>query len=506
MNLRRILQLALTSFVGQGVAIITQLLIPPFFLRFYPSGIQVYGEWIALSASITYLGSLNYGVQTYASNQMTILYNRGEVEASKEVQASALRLLGLIFLTFCTVGLVVFAIPIAHWLRLHHVGAAAASITLYLLIVQMAVSMIFNLLTNSYMAVGQLHRGTYWAIGQRLFSVLAMAVAIWRQASFPTLATIQLVAYFIFFIFVLIDIRRGWPVLLPSLRYGSWKKTAEILKPSGHFGLISIAGFLTWQGPVLVIQRILGSTDVATFSLVRVVFQMSRQLLSVASGMVSQDITMLFGQRDWVKLRRLYDLSERVVLFLIPIVSIGSLLMCPFLFTVWLHKRTIYEPLLCTLMAITSAVLGIKEHKTIFQSSSNEHEQLSWFILAGYTAMLAVSIFTLRAFGLTGFMLTWITWEVIQTVFVIKLNARLFPPELSVTMHPLRRLAVFMTAAFAIAVFPAYRGMSWSLPVVVAVACLVTAAFGVAAYYAFGVGEVRGIIEARIRRRFAVTT
>ena len=49
MNLRRILQLALTSFVGQGISIITQLLIPPFFLRFYPSGIQVYGEWIALS-------------------------------------------------------------------------------------------------------------------------------------------------------------------------------------------------------------------------------------------------------------------------------------------------------------------------------------------------------------------------------------------------------------------------------------------------------------------------
>ena len=44
MNLRRILQLALTSFVGQGISIITQLLIPPFFLRFYPTGIEVYGE------------------------------------------------------------------------------------------------------------------------------------------------------------------------------------------------------------------------------------------------------------------------------------------------------------------------------------------------------------------------------------------------------------------------------------------------------------------------------
>ena len=505
MNLRRILQLALTSFLGQGISIITQLLIPPFFLRFYPSGIQVYGEWIALSASINYLGTLNYGIQTYANNQMTILYNRGEEEASKEVQASALRLLGVLILTFCIVGLVVFVIPVATWLRLRHVGALAASWTLYLLIIQMAVNMLFSLLTNSYMVVGQLHRGNYWASGQRLFSVLAMAFAIWRHASFPTLAAIQLGSFFIFFVFVLIDVRRKWPILLPSLRYGTWKQTAAILKPSGHFGLIAMAGFLTWQGPVIVIQRILGPTAVATFALVRVVFQMSRQLLSIASGMVSQDITMLFGQRNWVTLRRLYDLSERVVLFLIPVVSVGSLLMCPFFFTVWLHKRTLYEPLLCVLMAVASAVLGIKEHKTQFQSSSNEHEQLSLFILCGYTAMLTASVFALKAFGLPGFMVCWIVWEIIQTVFVLKLNVKLFPAEMHVSMDPLRRLAIFMTVAFALALFPAYRGIGWSLPVVVAVAVLVTALLGTAAYFVFGLGEIRELIEARIRRRFVTS-
>ncbi len=506
MNLRRILQLALTSFVGQGISIITQLLIPPFFLRFYPTGIEVYGEWITLSASINYLGTLNYGIQTYANNQMTILYNRGELEASKAVQASALRLLGLLILAFCVVGMVVFVVPVSSWLRLRHESSTAASWTLYLLIVQMAVNMLFSLLTNSYMVVGQLHRGNYWSSAQRLFSTLAMGVAIWQRASFPTLALVQLGSLSLFFLLVLVDVRRTAPILLPSLRYGTWRQTLAILKPSGHFGLIAMAGFLTWQGPVIVIQRILGPSAVGVFALVRVVFQMSRQILSVASNMVSQDITMLFGQRNWVTLRRLYDLSERVVLFLIPVVSVGSLLMCPFLFTVWLHKRNLYEPLLCVLMAMVSAVLGIKEHKTQFQSSSNEHEQLSFFILGGYTAMLIASVFALKACGLPGFMVCWITWEIIQTIFVVNLNARLFPPELKVSMHPLRRLAIFMILAFALALFPAYRGIGWSLPVVVAVALALTALLGAAAYFAFGMGEVREIVAGRFRRRSAVST
>jgi O-antigen/teichoic acid export membrane protein len=375
MNLKRILQLALTSFLGQGVSIITQLLVPPFFLRFYPSGIEVYGEWIALSASINYLGTLNYGIQTYANNQMTILYNGGDREGAKEIQASALRVLLLLIVAFVVLGFAVLFLPIADWLRLRHINSHQAGITLYLLIVQMAVAMIFSLLSNSYMVVGLLHRGNYWSDGQRLFTVLGMSFAIYRQASFPVLAAVQLGSLLFFGFLMLIDVRRTAPILLPSLRYGTWRQTRAILAPSGHFGLIAIGGFLTWQGPIILIQRLLGPGAVAVFSLVRVVFQMSRQILSVASGMISQDITMLFGKRDWPTLRRLYDLSERVVLFLIPIVSVGSLLMCPFLFTIWLHKRNLYEPTLCLLMAIVSGVLGIKEHKTQFQSSSNNHER-----------------------------------------------------------------------------------------------------------------------------------
>jgi O-antigen/teichoic acid export membrane protein len=506
MNLRRILQVALTAFLGQGISIITQLLVPPFFLRFYPHGLEVYGEWIALSASVNYLGTLNYGIQTYANNEMSILYNRGETNAAKSVQASALRFLLLLIGLFLLGGSSIFLIPISRLLKLTHVNSRDASFTLYLLIVQMAVVMLFSLLTNSYMVVGKLHRGNYWANGQRLCSVLCMSLAIPLKASFPALASIQLGSLLLFFFFVFVDIRRTAPILLPSLGYGSWKQVASILKPSGHFGLIAMAGFLTWQAPVIVIQRFLGPATVGMFALVRVVFQMSRQILSVASSMISQDITLLVGQRDWVTLRRLYDLSERVVLLLIPIVSIGSLLMCPFLFTVWLHKRNLYNPGLCILMAILSAVLGIKEHKTQFQSSSNQHEALSVFILCGYSCMLIASIPMMRAFGLVGFMLTWILWEVIQTAFVLRLNKSLFPMEFQISMNPVLRLVALMSVSFAIAVWPAYHETTWPLAIVVVTATGVSLLLGAAAYFIFGLGEIRRLLQARLANRLVANS
>ena len=503
MNLRRILQLLVTSILGQGVTIIMQLLIPPFFLRFYPSGIEVYGEWIALSASVNYLSTLNYGIQTYANNQMTILYNRGDVEGAKTIQASAFRLLLTFFTLFAAAGLVVFIIPVASLLRLRHETPAVASLTLYLLILQIAFNMMYSLLANSYMVVGKLHRGNYFQSAQRLFMILTMAVALFFRAPLTLLAGIQLGSLFLFFLIILFDLKRVAPVLIPSLRYGSWAQVRDILKPSGHFGLISIAGFLTWQMPVIVIQRVLGPSAVGVFSLVRVVFQMSRQILSIASGIIGQDITLLVGREDWKLLRRLYDLSERVVLFLIPIVSIGSLLLCPFLFTVWLHKRALYSPLLCLLMAIVSAVLGIKEHKTQFQSSSNRHEDLSVFILIGYTAMLLVSLFTMHWYGLTGFIVTWLVWEIIQTAFVLRLNDRMFPAEHRISAAPMIKLCVFMTIAFALSIWPVYQEAAWPLTWVVACAVAYTGVLGLIAYYVFDVDEIRSLLATRLRSRLA---
>ncbi len=501
MRLKRILQLLFTGFLGQGLTVLTQLLVPPFFLKFYGAGVEVYGEWIALSASVNYLGTLNYGVQTYANNQMTILFTRGEISGAKAIQASAFRLLLSFLALFAIGGLAVFVIPVASLLRLRHIGAFAAAVTLYLLILQIGINMFFSLLTNSYMAVGRLHRGNYIASAQRFLSIAAMAVAVAMRGSFPVLAGLQLASLVIFTGYALVDLRRTEPVLVPSLHEGSWAEVRRMAKPSAHFGLIAMAGFLTWQGPVIVIQRVLGSSMVTVFALVRVVFQMSRQVLSMASGVIGQDITLLVGKADWSELRRLYDLSERVVLFLIPVVSIGSLLLCPFLFQVWLHGRLPYQPVLCIEMAIVSAVLGLKEHKTQFQSSSNEHEKLSTRILIGYAVMLTASVPIMKTWGVAGFIVTWLAWEIIQTAYVVHLNRKLFPADHSIDNGLLRRFNLFIIVAFALAAFPAMWDAHWPLPLTVAVAAGCTAVLSAAAYGTFQMDELRVLLMSRVRRR-----
>jgi len=504
MSLKRILKLLLAFFTGQGVTVVTQLLVPPLFLHWYAHGVEAYGEWVTLSAAVAYLNTLNYGIQNYANNQITIHFNRGEVEEGRAVQASAFRLLLIAVAVPALTGAAVLLMPLAKWLGLRYVSSLGASVTVFLMILQLVTNWCFVLIAASYMAVGEAHRGTNWVSGQRLMAALAMAFFLWRRASFPVLALAQFGSMLLFTLLVLIDVRIRAPILLPAWRLGSWRRAMSMVKPTAWFVLLGMSGFLSWQGPVLLIQKFLGPASVAVFALTRMVFNMSRQILVVVTYSISQEITHLVGQRDWKQLRRLYELSEKVVLLLIPTVTIGTLLISPFLFTIWLHKRSVYVPAICLTMAAVSGVMGIKEHKYQFQWSSNEHTSLSKFTLAAYAVMLAVSAAVLKPLGIQGFLVVWALTEVAQVIYILRLNSRLFPAEVGISARPVMRLGGLLLASLALAVYPCQHDVSWSLPIVVAVATAMTLLLGVVSYFAFDLGEVLEALQSKLRGRVAV--
>jgi O-antigen/teichoic acid export membrane protein len=301
-----------------------------------------------------------------------------------------------------------------------------------------------------------------------------------------------------------VDMRISAPVLLPSLSYGNLKTMRAIIKPSAYFGLFSVSGFLLWQGPVLIIQLVLGPASVAVFSITRMIFNFSRQVLYVTTYAISQEITILVGNRNWAALYRLYDLSERAVLFLVTTISIGALLFCPFAFSLWLHKRSLYEPSLCLLMAMVSAVMGIKDHKIQFQWSSNQHQKLAVISLVAYLGMCGFSAITIRPFGIASLMVLWLAAEMIQAGWILRLNKVLFPPEIHVSTAPVMRAMAMLTVCFSLLVWPVYHSTQWSLPVTVAIAFCAVSVLSVFSYFAFGLKEVQSLIGSRLRRRLAV--
>jgi O-antigen/teichoic acid export membrane protein len=503
MSLKRILKLLAAFLTGQGVSIVIQLVVPPLFLHRYAHGMELYGEWIALTAAISYIGTLNYGIQNYANNQMAIHYNRGERQKAQTVQASALRLILIVVVALGLVAVASLFLPLAGWIGVRFVSSREASLTVFYILLQLISGFPFSLLTNSYMVIGQQHRGQNWQNAQRMVAAMGLSVCAWLRMPLSWLALTQAVSMLLFAALVIMELRMRAPFLLPSLRHGTWAEVRAQIKPSSYFMLLALSSFLVWQGPILVIQRVLGPAAVTIFALSRTIFSMSRQVLNVATQAIGQDISCTVGRRDWPGLKRLYDLSEKVILLITPVSTIGTLLACPLLFSLWLHQRSIYNPGICLLMAVVSAIIAIKEHKYQFQWSSNRHEELSKYYFVSNLAMLALSGLLMKSFGVGAFMVCWGLSELGVTLYIVHLNMRLFPPEIHVSARPIFHLFALLAVAFSAAWWPVYRSAQWGLGLIAAETLLAMLLLTAVGYYLFGLDEVYEVIKRRIKRKTA---
>ena len=499
MTIRRIVKLFAAQNANQIVVMLTQLLLPAAFIRSY--GTTNYGQWIALSAAVSYLGTFNYGLQTYTNMQMTIHYNRGEVQECREVQSAGLRILLSAFFGAAVLLMVIFLLPISGWLHLT-ISASAAHWTLYVLGMQVMASMLFGFFSGSYMVFGEAHRGAHFANANQLVSMLVMVALVSLREPFPAIAGGQLIVTLSAAFLLFLDLGRRAPDVKPTVRYWKEGSLSAILKPSAQYMLLASSNLIAYQVPVLLMQRFLGPGAVVVFSVTRTIYSMSRRILYLVTNSLSAEITLIYGKQDWPRLARLYELSERIILLLTPPITFGSMLATPLLLQIWLHKGQLFDPGVCITLGLTVSILSIKEHKYQFQFSSNKVSDISWLTLVTYTVMSIIAVPMMGRMGLQGFLLTWLVFEIAQLLYLLHLNDKLFRGHAKLNHKPVLQLFVVLAGSTAIFFWPVYHIASISYPLQAVAAIMTTAVIGALCYWLFEVDEVREMLWGKLAGHF----
>jgi hypothetical protein len=117
--------------------------------------------------------------------------------------------------------------------------------------------------------------------------------------------------------------------------------------------------------------------------------------------------------------------------------------------------------------------------------------------------MLAVSAILLKPLGIQALLITWMITEIILVIYILRLNIKLFPADMKISMQPVMHLGLVLAVAFGAAWWPVRASVHWGLARVVGTACIFTSILAVVCYFVFGLGEVRGVLESRLRRRMA---
>jgi O-antigen/teichoic acid export membrane protein len=237
---------------------------------------------------------------------------------------------------------------------------------------------------------------------------------------------LQLAVYVLGVALVLLHIRRVAPEIFPKISLWDRSAVRAILKPSSYFGLISMSTFLSYEVPVLILQRETGPFIVVVFTMMRTIFSMCRQILNAPTQAMGAEITRLFGRQEWPELTAVYTYSERMIFAAIPVVNLGVLVLSPVLLMIWLHRPNLFDLFAYVMMAAISMTLSAKEHKFQFQFSTNTHEQLARIMFFSYVALVIVTVPMVHWLGMLGFLYTWFAVEIFQVVRIIGLNKKLF--------------------------------------------------------------------------------
>jgi O-antigen/teichoic acid export membrane protein len=240
---------------------------------------------------------------------------------------------------------------------------------------------------------------------------------------------------------------------------------------------------------------VLGPVAVVTFSVTRTIYSMGRRVPSLVTNSIGPEVTITYGERNWQKLYKLYELSERVVLLLIPPISFGTMLFTPLLLTVWLRRGALYDPWVCLLFGITIAIQSVKEHKYQFQFSTNQVRELAYMTPIAYGAMLVLSVPAMLWLGLRGMLVTWAVAELAQLIYLLQLNRRLFGREAALSY---RLVGILVTGA-AVCIWPVFHIAAMSLLKQAVFAGTITLISLALSYWIFGVDEVRTLLWQRLR-------
>jgi len=308
--LKRIAKAFLAFSFGQVIGFASNILLVPLFLHVWSPA--KYGEWLTLYSAVAYLTTLDMGVQLYVINRLTQAYARGDLEDYRAVQHTAFAFYSALA---AIAGLAVTAVaafaPLRQWFSLTLTNQRVVVVVIALLAFQYLSQLPGSIVFSAYRTTGNLALSQWVANLKNAVTLGFTILALIFMPSFVAVASAQLAVYFFVLVFILWDVRRRYPQLMPSFSHARWDLLGGIVKPSMWFGGILFSTMLVLQGSNLLVAGALGAAAVAVFVTTRTLANSIRQIVNLFTNASWTDLTRLEAVDD----RRRLSMAFRLLVF-----------------------------------------------------------------------------------------------------------------------------------------------------------------------------------------------
>lgn len=277
---------------GSFLNMLGNLFLVPLFLGRW--GKTTYGEWMALSAVVAYLSTMDLGMNMAAVNEMTMAYAKRDLRQYRSVQSSATAFYTLVsFVVLTAAAVTCIFVPFPIWLGIRSIPAHIAAFVSWLLAARLMLQLLAIQIWGIYRSIGNLARFEW------IWNTVTLAgMAITVLVLFTGGDALELAAWGIMPVITVTAIIWGIlhysnPQLLPRPSQASLAAVRSLMKPSLSFGLIMLAIALAFHAPVLLVSASLGGAAVALLVSTRTLANVAGNFIGMLTGAVWPEVTRL---------------------------------------------------------------------------------------------------------------------------------------------------------------------------------------------------------------------
>lgn len=386
---------------GQLITVVIQLASVPLFLHFW--GLELYGEWLILSAIPAYLSLSDIGFSSVAANDMTMRVARGDQSGTLEVfQSIWVFICGVSLLVGLILGCLIIAFPINDLFSISHISVAQTKQVLLLLMLYVLVGLQGGVLSAGFRSVGRYAFGTVMNHHIRLVEWLFSIVALCLGGSVVDVALITLIVRLIGLVVLWVTYSTQIPWLSLGYHAATLRKIRELLKPALAFMSFPLGMAISLQGMVLVIGAISGSAAVVIFSAYRTLTRLLVQVITMLNQSVWPEISVAYGAGKIELVAKLHRQCSSIT-FWISLAAIAALgLFGDWFIGLWTRHSFEANHLLLFFLLVTTFLNVLWQASWVVLMATNKHQTISVLFIACAAGGLLLSALVIPLFGLKG--------------------------------------------------------------------------------------------------------
>lgn len=327
----------LANLFGIGVQLLYQIVLVPFYILYW--GNNLYSDWIVLSAITVIFGMSDIGINSVIQNRFSIKYAEGNLSECNTLLSFNFIIISIV--TVLSIGgatIYVATTDISRNLDLHLLSRGDASLIFILLLVNIFLNMYSGIpnaifrgkhLNSKAVLIDQFAKLLTVAI---TFTCLLMSISITTMCILLVAPPLMALAYKCYATQRLFK----W---VPSLRIRDWGLMRTIFVQAIGFLSFPVSNAIVLQGFTLVVNKFFGADIVVLYNTTRTMCNFIKTLLATVLNSAWPEFSIAYGERNTARMSSLYYKSIKVSVLGAIVISIGLLILGPWVYSVWTHGQ-----------------------------------------------------------------------------------------------------------------------------------------------------------------------